>query len=452
MENQKTIFITAFFGLIARNILATDFLELIKKNKGLRIVILAPAQKKDCYREEFGGDNVIVEGIMPSTTSRLGKIIEVVFHNLSDTAAWRIHRLINVKRDKKYFSAPFLWLLSKLGYLSFIRRGARWLDYNLSDKNHFQEYFKKYQPQLVFSTDVFEPNDVDLLRGAISRKIYTIGMVRSWDNITTKGLNRIIPDKLVVNTEPIKKEAALFNDVKPENIFIVGIPHYDNYILGSMVSREELFNKLNLNPNKKTVFFAPPADLYVGANTISIKILELLNSMNAQIIIRSPVVGGVNLGRFGQGVPNKMAIDSPASAKDFFGANISKTADRHLMDLLYYADVVVAFASTLAIDAIVFDKPVVFIGFDGEPHSYWDSLARYYDYDHQRAILKTGGVRLARSPSELEEMINNYLINPQLDEMGRKKIVAERCWKLDGRSGERLADVVLSALNSQNTR
>jgi len=101
----------------------------------------------------------------------------------------------------------------------------------------------------------------------------------------------------------------------------------------------------------------------------------------------------------------------------------------------------------LAIDAVVFNKPVVFIGFDGEPNRpYWKSLRRFYDYDHQRSILQTKGVKLAKSLEELVEQVKEYLNNPSLDEKGRRKIIEERCWSLDGESGERLAGIILNFL------
>ena len=42
---------------------------------------------------------------------------------------------------------------------------------------------------------------------------------------------------------------------------------------------------------------------------------------------------------------------------------------RHLADTLYHSDVVLNVASTLAIEASIFDTPVINIGFDGEPGS-----------------------------------------------------------------------------------
>ncbi len=442
---MKTIFITSFFGFIARNILATEFLKLLRKRSNVRIVILTPEKKQERHKQEFGGENVIIEGVPLKKPSRLERVFTVIFHNLSDTNTWRIHRLINIKRDKKYFSAPVYWLLSKLGHFRLVRIFFRWLENHTLPADRFSDLFLKYQPNLVFSTDVFEPNDVDLMREAKRLHVPLVGMVRSWDNITSKGLNRVIPDELIVNAESVKDEAIRYNDIPAERIHVVGIPHYDYYVTESRIERTKFFVWLNLDPAKKLIFFAPPADLYAGNDPITPKVLEVLCGIDAQIVIRMPLVGVANIGRFGAQA-GKIAVDVPGSAGDFVNADISREGDRHLADLLYHSNVVVAFASTLAIDAVAFKKPVVFVGFDGAPRPYWDSLARYYDYNHQKELLKMGGVLLAKTPDELRAFVIDYLENPSLDEKGRNAIINERCFKLDGKSGERLAKLIISRL------
>jgi hypothetical protein len=442
MARQKTIFISSFFGLIARNILATDVLKILRNQPDLRIVILAPQAKQALYHREFAATNVIVEGVPDQPASRLDRILSAVFLNASDTAARRIHRLREFKRDRRYLNFIARYFLAKAANFQPVRRLLRLMDYWLMPKNKFQSYFEKHRPDLVFATDIFEPHDVNLIRETVSRKIPVIGMVRSWDNITTKGLNRIIPDKTIVNTEKIKEEAVRYNDINPADISVVGIPHYDSYVSEPRTSREELFKKLQLDPRRKTIFFAPPSDIYSQNDTIAEKAVNILQSFDVQLLLRLYLVGNVRLGSI-RPIPNKIAIDEPASGADFRQADLT-SGDSHLADLLYHSDVVIAFASSLAIDAVVFNKPVVFIGFDGElGRPYWQSLRRFYDYDHQQSILKTGGVRLAKTPEEMIRFVEDYLANPKLDEAGRKKIIEERCWKLDGRSGERLAQAIL---------
>lgn len=451
MKSHRVIFISAFFGLIARNILSTKVLDMLREDKDLLIVILAPQEKKDLYKKYFEADNIVVEGVFLSDISkllRLEKIFFSLFLNSSDTENWRIERLVE-RHSKGYYLRSFIhWCMAKLSNIKLYRFLLRFLDYRLMPKDKFKKYFEKYNPCMVFSADVFHIDDVNLMREARFRKIKVVGMVRSWDNITSHGLNRIIPDNLVVNTPKIKDEAIKYNDINLNKITIVGIPHYDRYFKEFRKPKDEVFKELNLDPNKKTIFFAPPSDIYVQGDSVSIKTLnKLVQIDDSQLIIRLYIVGGSGLSNI-KPVPNKIAIDDPLSAKNFNQADLNFAGDNHLADLLFYSDVVIAFASTLAIDAIVFNKPVIFIGFDGDvSRPYWRSLRRYYDVDHQVSILKMGGIKLAKSLSELEKYTREYLENPILDEIGRNKIKEERCWKLDGKSGERLFNFLIKEIN-----
>ena len=76
---MKTLFITSFQPFISRNILNTDVLRLLKKEKDLQIVILVPQEKIDFFNEFFRSDSVIIEG-MNLDPIRNSKSIKF-FHN-----------------------------------------------------------------------------------------------------------------------------------------------------------------------------------------------------------------------------------------------------------------------------------------------------------------------------------------------------------------------------------
>jgi hypothetical protein len=442
-ENIKTIFISSFFGLISRNILSTDVLKILKSEDKLRIVVLVPPSKKDLYQKIYRGDNIFFESIESKKKKLMETYLTSIFLNSSDTSSRKIHRIIERKKHGKYCITMFYWILSKLSHLKIFRYLLRYF-YSIfwTSNSEISHCFDLYSPDAVFSTDIFESSDIDLIIEAKKRNIPIIGMIRSWDNITTKGLNMVIPDKLIVNTPQIKEEAIKYCDFNQKDIFVVGIPHYDAYVTEQRKSKEKLFEELNLDPNKKTVFFAPPSDIYTQGDPVASKIIKTLLSENLQLIIRLYIVGKIDLGEIIP-IQNKIAIDDPGSGINFNNADLTGK-DSHLADLLYHSDVIIAFASTLAIDAIVFNKPIIFVGFDGEENrSYWKSLKRFYDYDHQRSTLKLGGIKLAKSPEELIKYTKDYLYNPNIDKEGRERILFERCWKLDGKSGERLANVLL---------
>ncbi len=59
-----------------------------------------------------------------------------------------------------------------------------------------------------------------------------------------------------------------------------------------------------------------------------------------------------------------------------------------------------------------------------------------------KSIIKTGGVKLAKNRDELIEYVKIYLNNPDKDKKKRKRIIEERIWKLDSKSGKRLAEAI----------
>ena len=63
-----------------------------------------------------------------------------------------------------------------------------------------------------------------------------------------------------------------------------------------------------------------------------------------------------------------------------------------------------------------------------------------------RSIMESGGARMAASPEELRQFLQKYLSDSKSGEEGRKIIVREQCWKMDGQSSRRLADVLLAYL------
>src|SRR3990167_3240904 len=405
---QKTIFITSFYGFIGRNLLSTGMLDIFQQEPNLRIVIFLPPEKKELYKKLFPSDKIIVEGVRNIRgRSKIDKFLGTIFAFSSDVHCWRMERA-SFWRKGKYLHAALLWLLSKLGRLKAFRQLVRWLDYKIAPKNLYKEYFEKYKPDLIFTTDIFRDQDVYLMREARSRGIFVLGMVRSWDNINSKGLNRIVPDKTVVNSPVIKNEAIKYCDIKPNDIYVVGVHYYD---------------------------------------PIAPAIVKALEFLDLQVVVRLHMMGKSNIGDL-QSVPNKIVIDAPDKVRDPIHADITVTdKDAYLADLLYHSDVVISHISTLTIDAAVFNRPSIFIGFDIAPKPYYESLRRFHDMEYLKKMRETGGVRLAENLNQLVEYTRQYIDNPKLDEEGRKNIVNNYCWKLDGKSSRRLVDAILSCLN-----
>ncbi|MBI2055591.1 MAG: glycosyltransferase, partial [Candidatus Sungbacteria bacterium] len=227
---SKTIFITSFHVLISRNILSTAIIPILQWG-GVRIVVLVPEYKKDYFEKHFAGSNIIIEGIPANQPSQrlFGLMFKRLFQMMLPTRSIRILQGYRIYLGKGRWYRLFYGLAQFLGRRLWVIRMARFLDFHLSPRGTFRAPLEHYRPDIVFSTDVQNENDVVLMHDARRRRIPIVGMVRSWDNLTVLGLIRFLPDRLLATSETMRAEAVRYNGMSPERITVAGIPHYDRY-------------------------------------------------------------------------------------------------------------------------------------------------------------------------------------------------------------------------------
>ena len=451
--NKKTIFITSFHGLVSR-ILESGILKNILESGNVRVVIFVPDFKKDYFQEKFGNfNNIIIEGIKKDILPKRSAIFQQFSFILLHTKTMKIIRKSFRGYNNKW-QYTVAQSISTLGRFKFIRKLFRAINYYFSGKTVLDYYFEKYKPELVFSTDIKHIFDTQFILEAQKRKILTIGMVRSWDYLTAKGIIRTKPDKMIVHNEIIKKEAQKYADMEEKDIFVSGLPHFDPYINEKRTSREKFLKKINADKNKHLIFLSPIGDKF---SDIDWNFFEILNDAirknkllkNFQILVRVPPGDTLDLSKFRNS--KNIIFDYPGVS---FGEKHRKENEMsyndllHLADSIYHSELVITGPSTIAIDATVFDKPIIFLGFDGALEKpYYSSIRHYYDFDHMQNVLKTDGADIALSANELISFINKYIDDPNIKNLEREKIIEEQCYKLDGKSSYRVANYILAALN-----
>jgi len=128
---------------------------------------------------------------------------------------------------------------------------------------------------------------------------------------------------------------------------------------------------------------------------------------------------------------------------DGMTADITSDSQRHLANTMKHSDVVIQVVSTIAIEAAIFDTPVVNVSFDGEvPSPFVRSAKRYTQFTHWENIARNGAIQDAATPDEMVSHVSRYLTNPELDRDGRRQVVIDQCQFLDGRAAERVAALV----------
>jgi hypothetical protein len=104
-------------------------------------------------------------------------------------------------------------------------------------------------------------------------------------------------------------------------------------------------------------------------------------------------------------------------------------------------------ASTVTLELMMLDKPVINLGFEppGSDLPHYMRFSRHIDYEHYRPVTASGGVMVARSVEELKTMILRGLAHPDADCEARRRFTASMFGNtLDGGSGRRVAQTLLA--------
>src|SRR3989338_2820081 len=289
---MKTIFITSYHAHISRNILLTDAFSLLKSRSDLKIVLLVPDYKVNYFKKNFGGGNVLVEGVPLYKSSKTTK--GLFFKRFAEVLMPSETRIIK-QRQKFYTNGKisnllFFWAGNMLGRSFFLRRLARYADLKLSPEGFYYDLIDKYRPDAVFANDLHNENDVSLMQDAKRRGVPVIGMFRSWDN-PTQSILRVFPDKFLAGSRAIAEEAVSWQGYPKEKIILTGHPHYDKYLKGPTKTKEEFFREFGLDLIKRLILFTPLGDKFLRVNDIDQYTMEALKDFppsEVQVLVRFP--------------------------------------------------------------------------------------------------------------------------------------------------------------------
>lgn len=443
-------------GGTARNILQTDCYKLLKES-GNRLVILTPAFEDERFLNEFSAPNVFFENLIEPKWTLWDNFL-IGWHKglvYNDSTKKRdLYGIYNPKEGNffKYLIKKILFF--PLSKISWLKEFFRWLD-GLARKNkHYGAIFDKYNPDLVFATSIMEDTDSFIIKEAKARGIKTIGMPKTWDN-TSKMVFRAKTDKLIVWGEFSKEEATRFQNYKPEDIAMCGIPQFDFYKNSNyLMPREDFCEMLGLDKNKKIILFCSEGKTTKHDGEIAEMIAGFINNKKliseASLFIRPHFIYSNDEKKFEKvSKCQNVVLDGGYKFSPVFRDkwDYSKEQIKKFTNIIFHSDIVVTSYSSISLDAAAFDKPIINIAFDGyKKIPYKESMVHWYKMEYYKRVVESGGVWMADNETELLNALNGYLRNSRLLEVGRRKLRDCFMYKLDGKSGIRLANIILDNL------
>jgi len=318
-------------------------------------------------------------------------------------------------------------LAEKLQFLSFSRNKIT---------QSYLELLKKDKPSHVFFTHQRPPFLVPFLYAAQQLKIPTSTFIFSWDNLASKGRMLGAFDYFLVWSHLMQSELLYFySNVPTEKVKVVGTPQFEPYVMPKYETTAENFReKFRLDASLKTICYSC-ADVSIGKNdTIVIKaianaIRNNLVKTKAQLIVRtSPAEDDSRFKSIKEEFPEiiwnvpKWILTRENHVENWSQRIPSEADIRDLRSLLENVDLNINMCSTMSLDFMLFDKPVINTVFGNVQNGLYNDQ-RFLNYDHFKKVVDSQSVVIARNAEELIDQINQALTNPKERTTQRKSMI-----------------------------
>ncbi len=437
--------------------------EIMPHRPDLSVVFVLPEAHRHKYPEflrECREAGFAVEFVSaPLAEGLLQRLFYFFYSYLVYTGTTRIMATIGTRPDEppaggRWYLAPLKRLIaSAFGRFRFVKRSVIPRLYLIFFRNRpFRDIFVRYRPELVFAPHLYGWFDAVLLAEARRSGVKTMGMAAGWDHLDKYFLPFRV-DKLLAQSDQVKQGAIRFQGYLPEEIALVGYPHFDFVLSGEYVmTRAQVLGRLGFPPTAKLLLYVSGSAYCPDEPDIIETILSWADEgkfgSDVYLVIR-PYSGGRSkdkeieekkFGRFA-GHP-RVAI----FRRDFWG-DLEKSI--YFVNILRHADAVVALYTTMVLEAAALDRPLIAPAFDGyHSRPFHRSIRRFEQFEHFGEVMRIGAMRTARNFADLFRYLDEYLKNPQLDAEKRELLRRRLYYKLDGKASERILSHLFSSHES----
>lgn len=313
----------------------------------------------------------------------------------------------------------------------------------------------RLRPGLAVATYPIDRLDAAFLYEARRLGIHTVGHLLSWDNVTSKGRFPVQTDSYISWGPIMSAEIREYYAPPDGAIHECGVAHFDVHLRPrDPAGVAQALTGLGLDPARPYLLFGLTTPRFAPRE---IDIVDWLAAglrrgdfgPDLQLVIRQhpqTVDGEPALARRLAALAGpRVAIDSPAIEPSRLQWHLREDDLPRLAALIGGSAVCLNSCSTICIDAVMQDRPVVVTAFDaGQDLPWWQSTRRMLDYPHFRKLVDLGGVRVVRSFADLAAAITGYLADPSRDAGARAATRQAECGVCDGRASERIAGTLAS--------
>jgi hypothetical protein len=461
MSNQARIILVVPRGEAVRNFLYSDTLHVLAQMA--RVTLLSSVYDEK-FIARFGS---MVERIIPLQSYPESFPVDYLRKILHDAHfrwqwskvaqnSWEIYDARATTWASKGSRSLWKGMVRILGnrssveLLSALEREASW---RMRPTNEFEKLFQALKPDLVFNCSHIHGPAGDLpVRVAHRMGIKTVGFIFSWDNLTSR--SRIFTpydDYFVWYTHMRDQLLQIYPKIPAQHVFVTGTPQFDFHFKPQYwMTREEVCRRIGTDPLRPIILYTAGIDKHFPEEHRTVRLVaELLPKIDItprpQLVVRTYVKGtSPEMKALAQeSIPD--VIFPPVLWDEKWLMPLEE--DLHIYTgLLRHASLGINAASTVSLELMMHDKPVINLGFDppGSNLPYPHRYSRHLEFDHYQPVATSGGVMAARSEDDMYGMLIRGLTTPQAEHEQRCQFIQKMFGNtLDGKSGQRVARKLL---------
>jgi hypothetical protein len=307
-------------------------------------------------------------------------------------------------------------------------------------------------PDLLFATSPFLFDQPAVVAIAKRLGIPTLAFVPSWDNPSMRSRMVFKYDGYIVWSEQTKRDLQHFYPyTRSAPIYVVGAPQFDVFLNPRFhQTRREFAASQGLSADKPIIVHALGSPNLVREHHAALALAAKVSQGalgDVQLLVRPhPIHDNAELGeRLRKYYPRVVLQQTCEPGTPLVARSQDESQIVEWINTFRHADVVVNLCSTVAVDAAIFDRPVVNLNYDPEPGQPRQGLVKDSNekWTHFKPIAQSGGVWLVNNEDEMLAAIKGYLRDSSLHREKRRWIVDYVCGHIDGRCGERMAEAIL---------
>jgi hypothetical protein len=318
-------------------------------------------------------------------------------------------------------------LAEKLQFLSFSK--------NTITQSYFR-LLEEDKPTHVFFTHQRPPFLAPFLYAVQELKIPSSTFIFSWDNLASKGRMLGAFDSFLVWSHLMKEELLYFySSVPTEKVKVVGTPQFEPYVMPKYKTTAAAFyTKFQLDSSLKTICYSC-ADVTIGPND-PVVIRAIANAIRnnaietkVQLIVRtSPAEDDLRFKSIREEFPEikwnvpKWILTRENHAESWSQRIPSEEDIKDLRSLLENVDLNINMCSTMSLDFMLFDTPVINTVFGNRDNGLYNDQ-RFLNYDHYKKVVESQSVTIAKNETELIDQINQALNHPMEKASQRKAMI-----------------------------